>query len=203
MAFLETTATQVGRDMTATVGSIPWPQPLVDRSWTTPDGREVRIRPISVEDLSREIEFVHGLSKATAYKRLMSARTPSEDELRRWTDVDGDHEVALVATVRVDGVERQIGVARYVRDEDTEDAEFAIVLSDDWQGAGVGRELLRGLFDAAKRAGLKQIAGEALSENERMLALARRLGFRARRVPGAGFLTRVTLDLAQWSADPQ
>jgi acetyltransferase len=203
MASLETTAAQVGQGLAAPVRLMPWSQPLVDRSWTAPDGREVRIRPVGAEDLSLEVEFVRGLSKATAFQRLMSAREPSLDELRRWTDVDGDREVALVATVRVDGVERQVGVARYVREAGAADAEFAIVLTDAWQGTGVGRELLRELFDAAKRAGPKRIVGETLSENRRMLALARRLGFRAAKVPGSAYITKLTLDLDQWQADPQ
>ncbi|WP_280155790.1 GNAT family N-acetyltransferase [Piscinibacter sp. XHJ-5] len=156
------------------------------------------IRPIEAKDLGLEVEFVESLSAATGYQRLMSARRPTMEELRRWTNIDHAREVALIATALVDGRECQLGVARYVRDADTQDAEFAIVLRDDSQGRGLGRELLLRLLDAAKRAGLHRLVGTTLSDNQAMVTLARRLGFRASRTPGGAFMTTLTLDLAAW-----
>ena len=66
----------------------------------------------------------------------MSARRLSLEELRRFTDINHERELALIATTPVQGKERQIGVARYVKESSSGDAEFAIVLSDDWQDAG-------------------------------------------------------------------
>lgn len=160
-----------------------------------------RIRPIEAKDLELEVEFVESLSTETGYQRLMSARRPTMDELRRWTDIDHAREAALIATAVVDGRERQLGVARYVRDAGTEDAEFAIVLRDDSQGLGLGRELLRKLLDAAKRAGLRRLVATTLSDNQAMVTLARRLGLRACRTPGGAFMTTLTLDLAAWQPE--
>ena len=73
---------------------------------------------------------------------MLSARHLSAEEIRRFTEVDANRELALIATTRHQDREREIGVARYVKEPAGGVAEFAIVLSDDWQGRGVGRRLL-------------------------------------------------------------
>jgi hypothetical protein len=101
-------------------------------TWSAADGTVVSIRPISAADLSLEREFVNGLSSSTAYQRLMSTRQPSLDELKRWTDIDPERECALIATTVIGAALRQIAVARYVIESSGREAEFAIVIGDDW-----------------------------------------------------------------------
>ena len=57
-------------------------------TWAAADGTVITIRPIRAEDLRLEEEFVNGLSAPTGYQRLMSARRPSPEELKRFTDID-------------------------------------------------------------------------------------------------------------------
>src|SRR5262245_56724801 len=104
-------------------------------TWVAPDGTPVTIRDISPDDLALEREFVDSLSSATGYQRLMSSRRLSAEELRRFTDIDPARERALIAVTRMDQSERQLGVARYVKTS-RDQAEFAIVLRDDWQQRG-------------------------------------------------------------------
>ena len=171
-------------------------------AWTAPDGAVVTIRPIRPADLELEREFVTGLSAVTGYHRLMSTRTPSPAELRRFTNIDPRREVALIATTTVDGRERQVGVARYVKDESKPDeAEFAIVLADAWQRRGLGRRLLASLIDVAKRDGVRRLVGSTLSDNESMLRLARRLRFSLARNRGSASITDVSLELARMDAN--
>lgn len=158
--------------------------------------RPVTVRPISAMDFALEREFVDGLSAATGYQRLMSTRRLSDDEIRRFTDIDPAREVALVAVTLTDGRERQVGVARYVKDERIPgDAEFAIVLADDWQRCGLGTRLLGCLIDAAKSGGIRRLVATTQSANAGMLALARRMGFRLALNPGSASITDLTLDL--------
>jgi acetyltransferase len=127
----------------------------------------------------------------------MSARQLSPAEIRRFTDIDTRREMALIATTAVDGRERQIGVARYVKEPNApSNAEFAIVLADDWQRRGLGRRLLTSLIDAAKRDGVRRLVATTLSHNEGMLSLARGLGFRLALNPATASVTDLTLDLA-------
>jgi acetyltransferase len=164
--------------------------------WTAPDGRRVNIRPIRAADFALERAFVDGLSPATGYQRLMSTRRPSDEEVRRFTDIDPERELALTAVTVVDGKERQVGVARYVKDEHMPgEAEFAIVLSDAWQRCGLGAKLLSSLIDAARRNGLRRLVATTLSGNSGMLALARRLGFTLALNAASATITDLALDL--------
>lgn len=171
--------------------------PPPPETWRAADGTAVTIRPIRAADLALEVAFVDALSRRSLYQRLMSARTPSLEELRRFTDVDPERELGLIATVRAEGHERQVGVVRYVRDSSPQQAEIAIVLADEWQGRGLGRRLMLALIRAARSAGVRQLAGTVLSTNEPALALARKLGFRLAADPRSATVTNLKLDLAQ------
>ena len=102
--------------------------------------------------------------------------------------------MALAATTMLGGGETLLGVARYVRDHDNDDAEFAIVIADAWQGRGIGRRLLAKLIEAARRRGVKRLYGEILAINRPMLELARKLGFDLGRHDDPT-ITRALLDL--------
>ena len=172
------------------------PQSPMFETWAAADGTVITIRPIRATDLALEQEFVNGLSARTGHHRLMSARRPSLEELRRFTDIDHERELALIATTPVQGREHQIGVARYVKEESSpDDAEFAIVPSDDWQGRGLGTRLLRGRVVAARNHGVRRLVGTTLSVNSGMLALARELGFKLVSEPRSASITNLTLEL--------
>jgi acetyltransferase len=101
--------------------------------------------------------------------------------------------MALAATAMLDG-ETLLGVARYVRDQDNQAAEFALVVADSWQGRGIGTRLMAKLIDAARRRGVKRLYGDILATNRPMLELARKLGFELGRHEDAT-ITRAVLDL--------
>ena len=163
--------------------------------WTAADGVAATIRPIRPSDLTLEREFVDGLSRRTSYQRLLSARHLSDEEIRRFTEVDGNREFALIATTSHQDREREVGVVRYVKEPASDAAEFAIVLSDDWQGRGLGRRLLGELIAAAKRGGVRRLYGTTLSENAAMIALAQSLGFVVTVDRDIATMTNMTLDL--------
>lgn len=173
-------------------------EPMI-KEWTASDGCVVTIRPIRPADLDLEEAFVNALSATTGYQRLMSSRKPSLEELRRFTEIDRQHELALIAVTTVQGSERQIGVARFVNDSQSGDAEFAIVLSDAWQQRGLGATLLGCLIAAAQDFGVRRLTGVTLSTNVGMIALGRKLGFRIAADPRDATVTNMTFDLASGS----
>ena len=179
----------------------PYPAHLIEFT-TLPDGTPLTIRPIRRSDLRLEAAFLSALSPATRYQRLLSARRLLPGELRRLTHIDYQREMALVAVATVDGIEQAIGVARYVRDElDPRSCEFAIVVADRWQGRGVGEKLLRSLLRVAVDEGFLVVTGMTLSSNGAMLALARKLGFAARREPGNATMTDLRRDVRTAQVD--
>ncbi|HDW3841017.1 TPA: GNAT family N-acetyltransferase [Raoultella ornithinolytica] len=171
----------------------------VTRKWQdvrlTGVGTPVHLRMIAAGDLAREREFVDGLSPRTRYQRLMSARTPTIEEFQRWTNIDRSREGAVVATVDIDGRERQVGVARYYIDQPDAQADLAIVVADEWQGMGLGRQLLTSLVDLARQSGVRKLAGTTMSENKGMIALGRSIGFKPSREPGVAIYTLLSLSL--------
>ena len=125
---------------------------------------------------------------------MLSARRRSREEIRRFTEIDPECEFAVIATKVHDGVEQQVGVARYVKQGCSDEAEFAIVLSDDWRGRGLGGVLLSSLIAAARQRGVRRLIGTTMSENNGMLALARKLGF-STAIGDVASETNLTLDL--------
>ena len=155
----------------------PYPSTLV-QAFDLPDGTAVTLRPIRPEDAVIEREFVNGLSEKSRYLRFMYAiQEISPAMLSRFTQIDYDREMAFVAIVEIGGREQEIGVARYTTLADGESCEFAIVISDRWQGKGLARRLLAALIEVARNRRLKQMRGVVLAENTRMLKLARAVGF--------------------------
>lgn len=149
------------------------------------DGTIVTIRPICPDDADREQAFVRSLSAEARRQRFFSTlRELSPAALYKFTHTNYPSDMALVATITEDGAERQIGVARYASGSNNRFAEFAIVVSDGFQGKGIATALLRKLFDIAETAGLNGVEGTVLRENTHMLALARELGFDVRPLSG-------------------
>lgn len=130
------------------------------------DGRRILVRPIGADDKALIAWGVAHLSRESSYLRFFSTRTKlSASELRYLTEVDHvDHE-ALVA-VLADDPSVLVGVARFVRQtDDHEAAEVAVTIGDDFQGQGVGRELLALLMDSARERGIRRFVAIMLSEN--------------------------------------
>ena len=160
------------------------------------DGTPLTIRPIRPEDAELEREFVNGLSERSRYLRFMYAMKQITPQMvSRFTQIDYDREMALIALVDVDDTETQIAVARYVTNLDGRSCEFAIVVADTWHGKGIATELLRRLIDVARDRRLDRMTGVVLRENKGMLALAEELGFKARSSPDDPQVVIITLDL--------
>ncbi|MBW1975484.1 MAG: bifunctional acetate--CoA ligase family protein/GNAT family N-acetyltransferase [Deltaproteobacteria bacterium] len=155
----------------------PYPEEWEVRG-TTSGGLEVFVRPIRPEDAPLLVELFHVLSPTSIYYRFFRPlKELSEDMLVRFTQVDYDREIALVAMDASSAGERMLGVARVISDPDGKRAEFSVLIGDPWQGRGVGAMLLSRCLVIAKRRGIKEVWGTVLRENRGMLALAKKLNF--------------------------
>jgi len=167
----------VSGDRYAHMAIYPYPSHLIT-DWQLPDGTLITIRPIRPEDAGIEKDFVHCLSQETRYFRFMNTINElSPAMLARFTQIDYDREMAMIAVTEQDGREIEIGVSRYVINPDGESCEFALVVSDKWQHKAIGHKLMAGLLNAASQKGLKIMEGEVLASNQEMLRLITTLGF--------------------------
>jgi acetyltransferase len=155
----------------------PYPEEM-EAMARLPGGEWVKIRPIRPEDASMEQDFVEGLSSETCRLRFQSSlRSLSPAMLARFTQIDYDREMALVAVLEEAGGEREIAVCRYITLPDGKSCEYAIVIADAWQGKGLGRLLMTALIDVARSRGLETMIGWVLATNTPMLRLDAELGF--------------------------
>lgn len=139
------------------------------------DGRRIAIRSIRESDRAHLEDGLTRLGPRTRWLRFQGARTHfTPAELSYLTECDGSDRLAFVAIGLDDRDEEAIGVgvARAYRDTESPDlAEVAIVVVDDWQKVGVGRNLLRVLAEACLKVGIRRWQALILSENETALRL--------------------------------
>lgn len=148
----------------------------------TRDGDAIFVRPIRPEDAPLMTALFETLSQQSIYRRFFTPmKTLPHTMLARFTQIDYDREIALVALSRANGPEELLGVARVINAPNQKDAEFAILMGDKWHGRGIGAELLKRCLDISKARGLKTVHGVVLAENTQMLALGRKLGFAIKR----------------------
>jgi GNAT superfamily N-acetyltransferase len=177
-----------------------FPSALIDRLRLA-DGRVVVVRPVLALDAAAEQDFVRGLSPATRLRRFhFGLRELPPSMLRAMTEVDHDEHVAIVAEAIDDDGEaaRIVADARYVRGPNGAsdgEAEFAIAVADDWQGAGLGRELMGRLARHAARRGVKRLVGDVLPGNRAMFSLGAALGGEFVASPNGPGVTRLRFEL--------
>ncbi|HYP67130.1 MAG TPA: bifunctional acetate--CoA ligase family protein/GNAT family N-acetyltransferase [Thiobacillaceae bacterium] len=165
------------KDRYAHMAIYPYPSHLVTR-WQLSDGTELTIRPIRPEDAEIEQAFVRGLSEESRYFRFVnSMQELSQAMLVRFTQIDYDREMALIAVLERGQQETEVGVCRYIINADGESCEFALAIADQWQHKGIGHKLMLSLMDVARDKGLSSMEGEVLASNHAMMSLVISLGF--------------------------
>lgn len=139
------------------------------------DGSAVLIRQIHAADAPL---LADGFTRLSVRSRQMRFLTPKKQlspaELRYFTDVDHHDHEALGALDQANG--RGVGIARYVRDaSDPQAADIAVTIVDDWQGRGLGAELLSQLSDRARQEGIRRFTALVAAGNTAMTGLLRNI----------------------------
>jgi acetyltransferase len=142
-------------------------------------GTEVLLRPIRPEDEPMEAELVQRTSRESLYFRFFGY-VPGIDHrmLSRFTHIDYDREMAIVAIAEKDGKPQIIGVVRIVGDGWRETCEYAILVDDHWQGQGLGGILTDYIVDIARAQGYQKITASFLKTNGSMRRLFERKKFK-------------------------
>src|SRR5665648_177798 len=137
------------------------------------DGSVAHVRPILPTDADRLRRFHAGQSAESIYLRFFAAlKTLSDKDVARFTQVDYDSRVALVATVR----DEIIGVARYDK-LDATTAEVAFHIADAHQGMGDGSVLLEHLAAIGQERGVAKFVADVLPQNRKMIQVFTDAGY--------------------------
>lgn len=155
----------------------PYPS---DQEWTgtTKKGVPLFIRPVKPEDGLLLINFRQSLSDTSIYYRFFGyVKRFTPRQIYRFSTIDYDREIALIAFPGCDNEDKMLGIIRIVGHPDGKRGEFSIIISDALQGQGLGVILMNVALDIAKKQGYKTIYGFVLPENEGMKALAQKIGF--------------------------
>jgi acetyltransferase len=176
----------VGEDELPRLAIRPYPTQYVS-PWTMKDGTPVAIRPIRPEDEPLIVKFHETLSERSVYMRyfhpMKLGQRIAHERLTRICFIDYDREMALVVEHKdpQTGEPEILGVGRLSKVHGTNDAEFAILISDQAQGQGLGSELLRRLVQIGRDEKLSRITADIIPENIEMQRVAQKIGFRLHR----------------------
>ncbi len=146
------------------------------------DGRTLLLRPILPED---EPALQAGFAKLTPeeirFRFFVPVKVLSHVTAARFTQIDYDREMAFVLTdPEVAGKASIYGVVRIIADANNETAEYAVIVSHEMTGMGLGILLMRRIIDYARSRGIGEIYGDVLAENRTMLKLCKVFGFTER-----------------------
>ncbi len=163
----------------------PYPAQYVEK-WKLKNKQAVVIRPIRPEDEPWMAKFHETLSEQSVYQRYFSvlklSQRTAHERLTRICFNDYDREIALVVEHKAGaGAAPQIlGVGRLSKLHNVNEGEFAILISDAWQGQGLGTELLKRVVEVGRREKLTRLVGHILPENHVMSHVSQKAGFKVR-----------------------
>jgi acetyltransferase len=176
-----------------------WPKPAIRpypvqyvSTWRLKNGVEVTLRPIRPDDEPLLAKFHETLSEYSVYLRYLHAMKLSQrvahERLARLCFIDYAREIAIVAEhCKPQSNEHAIiAVARLMKLHHTNDAEFAIVISDEYHRAGLGTELLLRLLQVGRDENMQRIIAHIHPENTGMQKVCEKLGFKLRHLPSEG-----------------
>jgi len=153
---------------------------------TLKDGSKVMLRPIKPSDATLKQHFFYALSKESVKKRFLgSLDLMPLKRIWPYVVIDYDNEMSIVATITEDGSEVIIAMGSYSRIPNTDAAEIAFIVRDDWQNKGLGTAMFNYLAEIAKNKGIKRFTAWVLVDNARMMHIFKKSGYPMRyRVEG-------------------
>jgi acetyltransferase len=142
------------------------------------DGARVLLRPIKPEDEPLWHELLAACSVESLWSRFRYLFKETTHEMAaRFCFIDYDRELAIVAELEEAGRRMLAGVVRLVADPDHDQAEYALLVGDPWQGRGLGSRLTDYALEIARDWKVRRLTAETSPANARMLAIFKYRGF--------------------------
>jgi acetyltransferase len=163
-----------------------------------PVGEKVTVRPARPQDFDMIQAYVRNLSPASRRNRFLGPLNEvSVNELYGMTHKDHGSHPALIAENVVDGACAMIGEARYAVASDGFTCEFAVSVAEAWRRKTLATLLIGMIAYRAKALGLRYLVGDVLRSNQQaMIALARKTGFAVTTPIADAALVKITKDLS-------
>ncbi|HUD19511.1 MAG TPA: GNAT family N-acetyltransferase [Patescibacteria group bacterium] len=159
----------------------PYPSKYI-KQVTLKSGGDITLRPIRPEDEPMEAEmFTHFSEETQRFRFFTRIKDITHQLLIRYTQIDYDREIAIIAEENHLGKKQMLGVTRLIADPYGQDAEFAIVIADPWQHEGLGSLLMDYILEIAKDRRIQKIYAYVLPDNEKMLAMMKKRNFTIRK----------------------
>ncbi|MFZ6649035.1 GNAT family N-acetyltransferase [Undibacterium sp. TJN25] len=161
----------------------------------------IYLRAARLDDGPAIQALVSSLSLKSRYYRFFFPIQALSDEMTaRFTHAYPESEVTLLAFVETGGEEILVGMANYVVEMQSGQAEYAVVVADAWQQQGIASRLIKNLICIASTAGIEKIYGDVLAENTGMQRLLNKLGFNIGMHGDGGYLrtTWKSLEIYPW-----
>jgi acetyltransferase len=111
------------------------------------------------------------------YRFRSMFRQMSHEMATRFCFMDYDRELAIVAEVVGESERRLVGAGHLICDADHTNAEYAVLVPDEWQQHGVGSLITECCAQVAVNWGLREIYGETDRLNRGMIATFKHAGF--------------------------
>jgi acetyltransferase len=155
----------------------PYPERYIKKV-TLSDGTATLLRPIKPEDEPMWLELLSSCSKEAIYSRFRyNFHFDSHEIATQFCYIDYARELAIVAEIEQEGHRKLIGVGRLIGDPDMETVEYAILVTDSWQGKDLGKILTEYCTEIARASNFKRIFAETTKDNKAMISVFKKLGF--------------------------
>ena len=149
------------------------------------DNMSLNLRPITQNDIDLWIEFVNGCSPRSLWLRFLSPFSATPENAERFCTVNPEEELAVVAEITSGDHRKLVGIARLIKNAPHHsDAEYAVIISDQWQRRRLGGILSERCMKLAKSWGVKTLRAETIHGNYRMVKILNKCNFKMEGIDG-------------------
>ncbi len=142
------------------------------------DRSRVFIRPLRLTDepLVRDL-FYKLTPDSVHYRFFQMLKAMPHEKLQELLRVDYENDMALVVLTDASPSSAMLAIAHYRKDPQSNFAEAAFLVRDDWHGKGIGTALMKSLVDVARFHGIAGFHADVLVANNGMLRIFHKCGF--------------------------
>lgn len=152
----------------------------VQESFEGPKGQiAVQFRLIRPDDTDKVKHLFYDLSEESVYFRFLAPlRSLPRRTLQEFYDVDQSQDISLVGVITENDseCERIVAAGRYLLDWRTNQAEFALLVEDEYQRVGIGTFMLGHLMRIAKSKGVNAFIAHVHPRNQHMIRFIHKTG---------------------------